>query len=59
MAAKSAKTLGMDVIVLILIALIATGVLEGLQWALNHFGVHVNSMFLAAGAIVAAVWRDR
>jgi hypothetical protein len=59
MAAKSAKSLGLDVIVLVLIALIATGLLEALAWALNHFGAHVNSMFLAAGAIVAAVWRDR
>lgn len=59
MAAKSAKSLGLDVIVLVLVALIATGLLEGLAWVLNRFGAHVNSMFLAAGAIVAAVWYRR
>ena len=59
MAVKSAKSLGLDVIILTLIALIATGLLEALAWLLNHFGAHVNSTFLAAGAIVAAVWYDR
>jgi len=59
MATKSAKSLALDVIVLTLIALIATGLLEALAWVLGHFGAHVNSIFLAAGAIVAAVWYDR
>ena len=31
-------------------AVVITGLLEAIAWVLNHFHLHLNSVFLAAGA---------
>ena len=48
-----------DAIVLVVLAVVITGLLEGMAWVLNHFNLHLNSIFLAAGAICACVVRRR
>ena len=48
-----------DGIVLIVLAVVITGLLEAIAWLLNHFNLHLNSIFLAAGAICACVVRRR
>lgn len=53
------KTALVDSIVLIVLAVIITGLLEGIAWVLNHFNFHLNSTFLAAGAICACLVRRR
>lgn len=53
------KTALVDSIVLIVLAVIITGLLEGIAWVLNRFNLHLNSIFLAAGAICACLVRRR
>jgi len=53
------KAVLVDGIVLIVLAVVITGLLEAIAWALNHFNLHLNSIFLAAGAICACVVRRR
>ena len=53
------KAVLLDSVVLIVLAVAITALLEGIAWALNHFNLHVNSMFLAAGAICACLVRRR
>lgn len=53
------KTALVDSIVLIVLAVVITGLLEGIAWVLNHFNFHLNSIFLAAGAICACLVRRR
>ena len=53
------KAVLVDGIVLIVLAVVLAGLLEGIAWVLNHFNLHLNSIFLAAGAICACVVRRR
>lgn len=48
-----------DSVVLIVLAVVITGLLEGIAWVLNHFNLHLNNIFLAAGAICACLVRRR
>jgi len=51
------KAILVDSVVLIVLAVVITGLLEGIAWAANHFNLHLNSIFLAAGAICACLIR--
>jgi len=53
------KAFLVDSVFLIVLAVAITGLLEGIAWVLNHFNLHLNNIFLAAGAICACLVRRR
>ena len=47
------KSLVVETVALLAFALVITGLLHAVVWAFNHLNVHIDNLFLAAGAICA------
>lgn len=47
------KSFLVETLALLVFALVITGLLHLVAWAFSHFNVHVDNLFLAAGAICA------
>ena len=47
------KSLVVETVALLAFALVITGLLHAVVWVFNHLNVHIDNLFLAAGAICA------
>jgi hypothetical protein len=47
------KSLLLETLALLVFALVITGLLHAIAWMFSHFNVHIDNLFLAAGAICA------
>ena len=47
------KSLVVETVALLVFALVIAGLLHGVAWVFNRLNVHIDSLFLAAGAICA------
>jgi hypothetical protein len=47
------KSLLVETLALLVFALVITGLLHGIAWVFSHFNVHIDNLFLAAGAVCA------